>query len=478
MAKYIVTITPPTPNGDLHLGHLSGPFLAADVMRRTLRDRGHDVLFVCYSDDYQSYLPRKTSVLMRQPFDYGRLMRRAMSLSLELADIHLDHFMQAADSSAYRLSGEHYAACVSHQVSLRPAKTFHCAACDRYGYEGFGRTHCNWCGTSSDTSQCEHCARVPDVEQIENMTCMSCQGPMTPVRVKLHVWDIGQNYPAVAAALRPRPQRACLTQFLDEVLADTRAQWHITRPGDAGLPVAALDYYPLHTWFLGMAGYRASVMSYLEENPARGSFAEWWSPQTELVHFLGFDCSYSHAVAYSSQLLADDTGPRPGTFLTNRFLKLDGEDFSTSRGHAIWIKDLTGLYPADAIRLYCARYAPETEVKNFSRADFQHWYQTQFLPLAAHIADAAPFSASLTPAQEAQLRDHPARLKWLEASTLNAFSISAMAEALLELTAFIQTTPAFAASAQAWEMLAEMASPLCPGLAQNMQHSVKRSIAA
>jgi len=143
---------------------------------------------------------------------------------------------------------------VSHQVSLRPAKTFHCSACDLYGYEGFGRTHCNWCGTSSDTSQCEHCARVPDVEQITAMTCMSCQGPMSPVSVNLHVWDIGQNYPAVAAALRNQPQRACLTQFLDEVLADTRAQWQITRPGDAGLPVAALDYYPLHTWFLGMAG--------------------------------------------------------------------------------------------------------------------------------------------------------------------------------------------------------------------------------
>ncbi|WP_371924820.1 class I tRNA ligase family protein [Pseudomonas sp. R5(2019)] len=61
-------ITPPTPNGDLHLGHLSGPFLAADVMQRVLRQRGHDVLFVSYSDDYQSYLPRKANALLRQSF--------------------------------------------------------------------------------------------------------------------------------------------------------------------------------------------------------------------------------------------------------------------------------------------------------------------------------------------------------------------------------------------------------------------------
>lgn len=478
MTRYIITITPPTPNGDLHLGHLCGPFLAADVMQRTLRSQGHDVLFVCYSDDYQSHLPGKTSVLFREPFDYSRLMRRAINLSLELVEIHLDHFMQAADNPAYQRSAEHYAGLIAHQVTLLPAKTYYCAPCDRFGYEGVGRITCNWCGTSSDSSQCEHCARVPDVEQIDTMTCMSCHAPMQPVEVDLHVWDIGQNYPAVADALSQRPKRPCLDKFLQEVLANTHEQWQITRPGDAGLPVAALGYYPAHSWFLGIAGYRASVMDYLAAHPERGSFDLWWSSQTELVHFLGFDCSYSHAVAYSSQLLADESGPRPGTFITNRFLKLDGEDFSTRRGHAIWIKDLTGLYPADAIRLYCARYAPETEVNNFSRSDFQRWYRQTFLPLVQHIPHVGQFTRTLSMEQRSQLDNHPAWLKWCQAASIAQFSIAGMAGAVLEFAAFIQSDTAFAHAEQAWSRLAKMLMPLSPGVAQRVEHALNRSVAA
>ncbi|MEZ5839496.1 MAG: class I tRNA ligase family protein, partial [Hyphomicrobiales bacterium] len=80
MSRYIVTITPPTPNGDLHLGHLSGPFLGADVCRRALAGAGHDVLFVSYADDYQSYVPRKTEALERDAFEYSDLVRRMMLL--------------------------------------------------------------------------------------------------------------------------------------------------------------------------------------------------------------------------------------------------------------------------------------------------------------------------------------------------------------------------------------------------------------
>ncbi len=468
MAKFIVTATPPTPNGDLHLGHLSGPFLAADVMQRRLKQLGHDVLFVTYSDDYQSYLPRKTKALHRQPFAYARLMRQAMQLSLELVNIRFDTFMQAADTPVYQHSGEHYAKLIAGQTELKEHKTFYCATCNLYGYEGFGRTQCNWCGTSSDTSQCEHCARVPDIEKITAMTCMSCQGAMQPVQVKQHIWTIGQNYPAVKAALQQRPMRPCLTGYLDDVLSNESEQWSLTRPGDAGLPVAALDNYPLHTWFLGLSGYRSCVESYLATHPERGEFAEWWAPDTELVHLLGFDCSYSHAVGYSSLLLADQTGPCPGTFITNRFLKLDGEDFSTSRGHAVWIKDLTGQYPSDAIRLFSALTAPEIAVSNFSREQFQHWYHQIFLPLVTQAEQVIDSGITLTTEQWLRLRSHSACLDWQQAASLEAFSIAGMARAVLDFSEFMQADDVLSVAPEAWQNLAELFLPLCPDLANTI----------
>ncbi|EBA1655690.1 methionine--tRNA ligase [Salmonella enterica subsp. enterica] len=466
MKKFIVTVTPPTPNGDLHLGHLSGPFLAADVMHRQLKQAGHDVLFVTYSDDYQSYLPRKTQTLLREPFDYARLMRQAMMLSLELVNIRFDHFMQAAENPFYQRAGEYYAALIANQIELKPYKTFHCAVCNTWGYEGFGRTNCNWCGTSSDTSQCEHCARMPDVNQISEMTCMSCQGAMQPVSVKQHIWKIGQNYPAVKSALAKRPARSCLTDYLAHALNNEDEQWPLSRPGDAGLAVSALDNYPLHTWFLGLAGYKSSVESYLDAHPERGGLEEWWTPETELVHFLGFDCSYSHAIGYSSLLLADKNGPRPGTFITNRFLKLDGEDFSTSRGHAVWIKDLTGQYPADAIRLFSALFAPETEVADFNRHAFHQWCSQVFLPLVHQLKLAQSSGVSLSAEQQYQLRHHPACQAWRQSAALVAFSITGMARAMMELAEFIRADETLQQAPEAWQILAELAQPLCPDLAE------------
>lgn len=468
MAKFIVTATPPTPNGDLHLGHLSGPFLAADVVQRRLKQLGHDVLFVTYSDDYQSYLPRKTQVLHRKPFEYARLMRQAMRLSLELVNIRFDTFMQAADTEAYKHSAEYYASLIAAQIELKAHKTFYCTACNLYGYEGFGRTECNWCGTSSDTSQCEHCARVPDVEKINAMTCMSCQGAMQPVQVKQHLWKIGQNYPAVNAALKQRPMRPCLKTYLDDVLSNQNEQWPLTRPGDTGVAVAALDHYPLHTWFLGLSGYRSCIESFLATHPERGTFSEWWAPETELVHLLGFDCSYSHAVGYSSLLLADQTGPRPGTLITNRFLKLDGEDFSTSRGHAVWIKDLTGQYPSDAIRLFCALTAPEIAVSNFSREQFQRWHKEVFLPLTRQAEEAVNSGVLLSAEQLQHLRSHPACVQWQESASLDAFSIAGMARAALDFSQSIQSDERLYAAPQAWQILAELLQPLCPDLAETI----------
>ena len=80
MAKYIVTIAPPTPNGDLHLGHISGPFLAADVFARVRRVRKDEVILVCYSDDYQAYVARMAVQQPRDKFELATHFAQDLTL--------------------------------------------------------------------------------------------------------------------------------------------------------------------------------------------------------------------------------------------------------------------------------------------------------------------------------------------------------------------------------------------------------------
>jgi methionyl-tRNA synthetase len=90
MTKYIVTITPPTPNGDLHIGHISGPFLAADVFTRAQRQKGHECVLVSYSDDYQSYMLRKGMETNTDPVVLARRNTDRIEQSLAAVDIRVD----------------------------------------------------------------------------------------------------------------------------------------------------------------------------------------------------------------------------------------------------------------------------------------------------------------------------------------------------------------------------------------------------
>lgn len=469
MARYIVTVTPPTPNGDLHLGHLSGPFLAADICRRSLMAKGHEVIMVCYSDDYQSYLPRKAEALNRSAADYGALMRRAIVLSSELAGVEFDHFPPARDNPWFRDSVEHYLDCVAEDVSAQVVSVHRCPNCRKWGHEAWGRGSCNSCGTSSDASQCEGCASKPIPALMTGMTCIGCGTPMRMETQTAQVWALGRHFETVAAWHATRGMRDDLRDYLAANLAKTSDTWPITRPGDAGLPVARFGGDPVHTWFMGLSGYRAAVKEYLEDHPERGRFADWWSPQTHLVHFLGFDCSYSHAIAYAVQQVCDPAGPTIGRFVTNRFLMLDGDDFSTSRGNAVWIKDVTGLYPADAIRLFTALHAPETKAENFVMATFKAWVQEVFRPLCAELTRAVEQGL---PAQSgSRWTGTAAAIACADASRLDSFSMQCMARSVMRLLDEVRAAPA-ADRPAGYRLAIDLIAPILPTLSETLARTL------
>lgn len=467
MGRYILTVTPPTPNGDLHLGHLSGPFLAADVMRRSLMAQGHDVIMVCYSDDYQSYLPRKAEALGRDPAEYSALMHRAITLSADLAGVSFDAFPTAYDNPWFKESVNHYLDCVTDDVRRQTVQVHHCESCGKWGHEAWGRGGCNVCGASSDASQCEGCASKPTPALMTDMTCINCGSAMDLTKQRAEVWHLSRHFAELASRHALRGMRDDLRGYLASTLNKRDDSWQITRPGDAGLPIERFDGEPVHTWFMGLAGYRAAIKAYLDNNPHRGRFSDWWSARTELVHFLGFDCSYSHAVAYGVQQICDPDGPDVGRFVTNRFLKLDGDDFSTSRGNAVWIKDLTGMYPLDAIRLFTALHAPETKTENFSMSEFKTWVNDVFTPMKTQIERALKAGLPETSGHWAHCR---AAAQYRNAQDCDTFSMQKMARAVTDLFDKIQNAPASEQPA-GYRQLAEMAAPLMPQLGNLLTES-------
>ncbi|OWW21577.1 methionine--tRNA ligase [Noviherbaspirillum denitrificans] len=381
MARKIVTIAPPTPNGDLHLGHISGPYMAADVYARVRRLRGDDVVLLCYADDYQSYLARKARELNVERFALGRENGTKIAETLRMIDIELDWFHQAGHNDYFRRAVTQFytAARDSGNVVSKASRIPYFPAFDMYGYEAFGRGDCNHCGASSDASQCEDCAHAPDVTKMENIRCTLGPSEVEWRTVEREYLRLDAFRGFLRSLYETKALRPHLRAYLEEVLALPDLDWAVTRPHEYGIELDEPGQPNVHTWFSGIAGYFATFCEWADRQGKPELIDAWLKDRdTGLVHFLGFDCSFSHAIAYPVLLSLVDGFQRDVQIYTNRFLKLEGEDFSTSRGHAIWVRDILKTHPADAVRTYLALNSPEEAVCNFSMAEFSAWYETAF----------------------------------------------------------------------------------------------------
>ncbi|MGR7572724.1 methionine--tRNA ligase [Klebsiella aerogenes] len=437
MSKYIVTITPPTPNGDLHIGHIAGPFLSADVFTRIQRQRGHECVLLSYSDDYQSYMQRKGIETGIEPTVLAQSNTEKIKRSLAAMKISVDNWMSPYNNPFFKnavqelFDSAHERGAIAFHDSSEP----YCASCNVWGYEAFGRGLCNYCGVDSDASQCEGCANAPDADKMQEFHCKLCRKAPEFTSVNRAFLHLERFAPLLQNVHAKYVKRRPLESWLDTAINQLKP-WGVTRPEEAGLDLAEDGSRRVHTWFMGMAGYIAAFREYAAQRQDADLFSRFWcSGEGEVVHFLGFDCVFSHAIAYP--VLLDQ---RPDIhvrqrFIPNQFLMLDGLNLSTSRNHAIWARELVEKAGSDSARLYLASIAPEEEEGDFRQNEFERWHQALFddlLPRIFHAMETEKMSWSrqLT-GPDAGLLDG-LRQKWLAAGDASHFSMKALAATLLD----------------------------------------------
>ncbi|WP_440058156.1 methionine--tRNA ligase [Pseudomonas fragariae (ex Marin et al. 2024)] len=440
MSKFIVTITPPTPNGDLHIGHIAGPFLAADVFTRVQRQRGHECVLVSYSDDYQSYMLRKGLELGVDPVELARRNSDRIEASLAAINIQPDNWMRPHDNPWFAEAvGEVFGALRdAGAIECRDSSEPYCPDCDVWGYEAFARGNCNYCGAESDASQCENCAQAPDAELMTDLRCKLCSQPSQWKNVHRAFLKLAGFKPQLRDRLLGQSWRKPLDSWLRDSLEHLH-DWGVTRPGDGGLDLQADGSCRVHTWFMGLAGYMAAFREYADRVGRPELFRQYWqSGQGTLVHFLGFDCVFSHAIVYPAQLTALHDIRVRQRFMPNQFLKLDGLNLSTSRNHAIWVGDLAREACADSARLYLASIAPEESEGDFRLAQFLAWRAEVFSEFFPALLDAGinrddHWWSGLCGADAGLLE--ALRVQWSKASEPAQFSMKRMAQVLLDAIA-------------------------------------------
>jgi methionyl-tRNA synthetase len=387
MAKYIVTATPPTTNGDLHVGHLSGPYLAADIFCRGAKARGHTATYVSFGDDNQSYILTTAENRGRDPVELLREGNAEIVKTLVAAGIVMDRFTPVSDGHKAFVST---AFCRLHalgKLEERVVDLPYDANADRFLFESYLSGSCPVCLVTTKAGVCEDCGHPNDVADLIAPR-LSTGGPILerrpvkrlylPVQRYRHV--IERYYAEHGGAMRPRLRT--LTQGL---LSRPLPDFPMTHPTTWGVPVE-LDGWNGHAWN-AMAEMGIGLLhTYLTE-VGQATIEDG----TQLINFLGFDNSYFFLVvqlAIASALADQKDLPTkvPDFILTNEFFNLENAKFSTSKGHAIWGRELLKDYGVDEARFYIAMNAPETMESNFDGQHMQSLVSSRLRPAIAALS--------------------------------------------------------------------------------------------
>lgn len=477
MSKFVVTITPPTPNGGLHIGHIAGPFLSADIFKRTQELMGHECVLLCYSDDYQSYMLRKGIELEKDPMEIARENTGKIKTALSLANISIDHWHVPYENNFFRDAVQECYDCVAQNGAImkRTSTEPYCPSCNVWGYEAFGRGDCNYCGIDSDASQCEGCALEPVSKEMENFRCKLCGNK--------HEWkDVAREFlllqnfeDKLAKVSKSQKFRQPLPEWLESTLKTQLKDWGITRPHDGGLDLLEDGTRRIHTWFMGLAGYLAAFREWAHINgKENNSFDDYWNnPNSRLVHFLGFDCVLSHVIVYPCIHASSPNMTAKQIFYTNQFLTLDGKNLSTSRNHVLWVDDLVRDYCSDSVRLYSAIISPEEREDDFRVEDFKAWRSQVFwtfseLELKAWKPDFCHQIVS-SAAENEIVKE--ALTKWWAASQPERFSAKQMAEAVdLLLKEVLEESQNSRMQSSVYALVGPLVAPFCPELSDRISN--------
>ncbi|ALU41739.1 class I tRNA ligase family protein [Pseudoalteromonas rubra] len=382
--KAMLIATPPTPNGNLHLGHLSGPYLAADVMKRYLVSKGVEVNYATGLDRNQSYVPLKAQQHGQTAEQTLTHFSESIKQTYQLAGIDLDLIIspdEAADYDAYIQA--FFTQLHSKGVLIEKEEdAYFCDQTGEYLFEAYIKGTCPHCGAGSDGSACEQCG-LPNqcVDLIAPQSKFGSE-KLLKKRIKRLYLPVHKYMAQLKAFWQNTGMKAHLMQLCHALEAHDDLEIAVTHPTHWGIKstISGYEDQVYYVW-----AEMAAAFIYMSEQP---QFAEQWSLQegtnwadssdAKLIHFFGFDNGNFFTALFPCLWWGYNEKIKfPDRFITNEFLCLEGEKFSTSRGHAIWGNEFFKKNNPDIGRFYLALNSPESFRSNFSLADFQQ--KSQYL---------------------------------------------------------------------------------------------------
>ena len=434
--RTLVTCALPYANGPVHIGHLAGVYVPADIYVRYLRLRGEDVLYVCGSDEHGVPITIKARQQGCTPQDIVDKYHGIIGDSFKALGINFDIYGRTSSKIHEKNASQFFRKLYdegkfvtqeSEQYYDPEAKTF---LADRYIVGT-----CPKCGNENAYGdQCEKCGSTLSPEELINPH--SKLSGAEPIKKKTTHWYLPlQDYEPWLREWRLEGHKEWRPNVYGQVKSwldgglQPRA---VTRDLDWGVPVPVegAEGKVLYVWFDAPIGYISNTIELLPND-----WEKWWkSPDTKLVHFIGKDNIVFHCIVFPSMLKAYGDGfILPENVPANEFLNLEGDKISTSRGWAVWAHEYVQDFPGkeDVLRYVLTANAPETKDNDFSWKEFQTRNNSELVAIFGNFVNRAvvlthkyfegrvPAAGELTDVDRETLAEVPALRESLEKNIEN-----------------------------------------------------------
>ena len=383
--KILVSVAWPYANGPLHLGHIAGAYLPADIFARYHRLKGNDVLMVSGSDshgtpimvqaDKEGSSPRK--VFERNHADFLDVWQRL--------GVSFDLFTHTDTENHHRVSQDMFLKLRENEYLFQQKQTqLYSEVSQRFLPDRYVEGKCPICGfESARGDQCDNCGNLLDATALINPKSKIDGSTPVPRETEHFFLDLPAFTKPLVDWLGDKGYwRPSVMNFVLNYLKQGLQPRPITRDLDWGIavPLPGFDSKRLYVWFEACIGYLSASIEWSKNNDKPEAWKDWWyNKNAKTYYFVGKDNIPFHAIIWPAQLMGterlyeDDSTKTlnlPTDVPANEFLNLEGAQFSKSRNWAVWALDFLAHYDADPLRYFLTANAPETRDTEFTWADF------------------------------------------------------------------------------------------------------------
>ena len=377
--RYTITAALPYTNGPVHIGHLAGVYIPADIYARFQRMQSKDVVFVCGSDEHGvpiTLKAKKEGITPQQVVDkYNGIIKQ----SFEDFGISFDNYSRTTSKIHHDTASEFFKKLHSEGKFIEQVtQQLYDADANQFLADRFVVGTCPKCGNKeSYGDQCESCGTSHNATDLINPKS-AITGAVPSLKETKHWFlPLDKYEPFLKDWILEEHKKDWKTNVYGQCkswIDDGLRPRAVTRDLDWGIPVPAPDAEGkvLYVWFDAPIGYISATKQWAaRENKDWEPY--WKDKDTKLLHFIGKDNIVFHCIIFPSMLKAEGSYILPNNVPANEFLNLEGNKISTSKNWAVWLHEYLEDFPdqQDVLRYVLTSNAPETKDNDFTWADFQ-----------------------------------------------------------------------------------------------------------